>query len=67
MIDMRHKLELLAGLIDRERFDESPGGRHAEKGRPRLPTGLTVGLHFLSVKNYTIYWPPLMVSVEPVM
>ena len=46
---------------------KSPGGRHAEKGRPRLPTGLTVGLHFLSVKNYTIYWPPLMVSVEPVM
>jgi hypothetical protein len=50
MIDIRHKLEFLAGLIDRERFDESMGGRYAEKGRPGLPTRLMFGLHLPSEK-----------------
>ena len=47
MIDMRHELVLLAGLIDWKRFDETFGGLYAEKGRPGLPTRLMVGLHLL--------------------
>ena len=47
MIDMRHELARLAGLIDWRRFDEAFGGLYAEKGRPGLPTRLMVGLHLL--------------------
>jgi transposase, IS5 family len=47
IIDMRHELVRLAGLIDWKRFDEAFGGLYAEKGRPGLPTRLMVGLHFL--------------------
>jgi len=47
MIDMRHELVRLAGLIDWNRFDEAFGGLYAEKGRPGLPTRLMVGLHLL--------------------
>ena len=47
MIDMRHELVLLAGLIDWKRFDETFGGLYADKGRPGLPTRLMVGLHLL--------------------
>jgi transposase, IS5 family len=47
MIDMRHELVRLAGLIDWKRFDEAFGSLYAEKGRPGLPTRLMVGLHFL--------------------
>jgi len=47
MIDMRHELVRLAGLIDWSRFDEAFGGLYAEKGRPGLPTRLMVGLHLL--------------------
>jgi transposase, IS5 family len=47
MIDMRHELVRLAGLIDWKRFDEAFGGLYAEKGRSGLPTRLMVGLHFL--------------------
>src|ERR1035437_3217656 len=47
MIDMRHELVRLAGLIDWKRFDEAFGGLYAEKGRPGLPTRLMVGLHLL--------------------
>ncbi len=47
IIDMRHKLFRLAGLIDWKRFDEAFGGLYAEKGRPGLPTQLRVGLHLL--------------------
>jgi transposase, IS5 family len=47
MIDMRHALVRLAGLIDWKRFDEAFGGLCAEKGRPGLPTRLMVGLHLL--------------------
>jgi IS5 family transposase len=45
MIDMRHELVRLAGLIDWKRFDEAYGGLYAEKGCPGLPTRLMVGLH----------------------
>jgi len=47
MIDMRHELVRLAGLIDWERFDEAFGDLYAEKGRPGLPTRLMVGLHLV--------------------
>jgi len=47
MIDMRHELARLAGLIDWKRFDEAFGPLYAEKGRPGLPTRLMVGLHLL--------------------
>jgi IS5 family transposase len=32
MIDMRHELVRLAGLMDWKRFDEAFGGLYAEKG-----------------------------------
>ena len=51
MIDMRHELVLLAGLIDWKRFDDAFGSLYAEKGRPGLPTRLMVGLHLLK-RNY---------------
>jgi len=47
MIDMRHELVRLAGLIDWKRFDEAFGSLYAEKGRPGLPTRLMVSLHLL--------------------
>ena len=47
MIDMRHELVRLAGLIDWRRFDEAFGSLYAEKGRPGLPTRLMAGLHLL--------------------
>ena len=47
IIDARHPLVQLAGLIDWARFDEAFGSRYAETGRPGLPTRLMVGLHLL--------------------
>ena len=47
MIDMRHELVRLAGLIDWRRFDEAFGTLYAEKGRPGLSTRPMVGLHLL--------------------
>jgi IS5 family transposase len=47
MVDMRHELVRLAGLIEWNRFDEAFGTLYAEKGRPGLPTRLMVGLHLL--------------------
>jgi hypothetical protein len=35
LIDMRHELARLAGLIDWKRFDEAFGGLYAERGSPR--------------------------------
>ena len=47
IIDARHPLVLLAGLIDWARFDAAFGSLYAETGRPGLPTRLMVGLHLL--------------------
>src|SRR3712207_5475709 len=47
IIDVRHPLVQLAGLIDWARFDEAFGSLYAEIGRPGLPTRLMVGLHLL--------------------
>ncbi len=47
LIDMRHELVRLAGLIDWRRFDEAFGALYAEKGRPGLPTRLMVALHLI--------------------
>src|SRR3954449_1497015 len=47
IIDARHPLVQLAGLIDWARFDEAFGSLYAETGRPGLPTRLMVGLHLL--------------------
>src|SRR5215210_2399774 len=47
IIDVRHPLVQLAGLIDWARFDAAFGTRYAEIGRPGLPTRLMVGLHLL--------------------
>lgn len=47
LIDMRHELVRLAGLIEWRRFDEAFGALYAEKGRPGLPTRLMVALHLI--------------------
>src|SRR3954453_13331541 len=47
IIDARHPLVQLAGLIDWARFDAAFGSLYAEIGRPGLPTRLMVGLHLL--------------------
>src|SRR3954453_14408969 len=47
IIDARHPLVQLAGLIDWARFDAAFGSLYAETGRPGLPTRLMVGLHLL--------------------
>jgi IS5 family transposase len=47
LVDMRHELVRLSGLIDWKRFDEAFGELYAEKGRPGLPTRLMVGLHLI--------------------
>lgn len=47
MLDQRHELLRLAGLIDWQRFDRDYGALYAEVGRPGLPTRLMVGLHLL--------------------
>lgn len=47
MIDMKHALVKLAGLIDWTRFAEAYGPSYHEKGRPGLSTRLMAGLHLL--------------------
>jgi IS5 family transposase len=47
LIDMRHELVRLAGLIDWKRFDGAFGELYAEKGRPGLPTRPMAALHLL--------------------
>src|SRR5271154_3657350 len=47
MVDLRHELVRLAGLIDWRRFDDAFGELYAQKGRPGLPTRLMVGLYLL--------------------
>lgn len=47
LLDPRHELLRLAGLIDWQRFDHAYGALYAERGRPGLPTRLMVGLHLL--------------------
>jgi IS5 family transposase len=47
MINMRHELVRLAGLIDWGFFDERFEPLYAENGRPGVPTRLMVGLHLL--------------------
>src|SRR4051794_32921513 len=47
IINARHPLVQLAGLIDWARFDAAFGSLYAEIGRPGLPTRLMVGLHLL--------------------
>jgi hypothetical protein len=47
MIDMRHELVKLAGLINWQRFDEAFGPLYAEQGQPGLPTRLMAGLHLV--------------------
>jgi IS5 family transposase len=47
LIDLRHPLVRLAGLIDWGRFETEFGALYTEGGRPGLPTRLMVGLHLL--------------------
>jgi transposase, IS5 family len=48
LVDPRHPLVRLAGLIDWHRFEDSFGALYTEGvGRPGLPTRLMVGLHLL--------------------
>jgi transposase, IS5 family len=47
LLDARHELVRLAGLINWPRFDLAYGALYAERGRPGLPTRLMVGLHLL--------------------
>jgi len=47
LLDQRHELLRLAGLIDWSRFEQADGALYAEDGRPGVPTRLMVGLHLL--------------------
>lgn len=47
IINPRHELVRLAGVIDWARFDEAFGPLYGDKGRPALPTRLMVGLNIL--------------------
>ena len=48
LVDRRHPLVRLAGLIDRGRFETEFGPLYTDAtGRPGLPTRLMVGLHLL--------------------
>jgi len=47
IINPRHELVRLAGVIDWDRFDKAFGERYGDKGRPALPTRLMVGLNIL--------------------
>lgn len=48
MIDLRHLLARLAGLINWRGFDEAFGPLYSDKvGRPGLPTRLMAGLHLV--------------------
>jgi IS5 family transposase len=47
LVDPRHPLVRLAGLIDRGRFETEFGALCVDGGRPGLPTRLMVGLHLL--------------------
>ena len=47
LIDTRHALVKLAGVIDWSRFEEAWGGYFEERGRPAIATRLMAGLHYL--------------------
>jgi IS5 family transposase len=47
LVDRRHPLVRLAGLIDWERFATAFGPLYREGGRPGLPTRLMVGLQLV--------------------
>ena len=47
LIDSRHELVKLAGLIDWEHFDTQWGDFFCEVGRPAIATRLIAGLHYL--------------------
>ncbi|MBC4018575.1 IS5 family transposase, partial [Siccirubricoccus deserti] len=47
LVDPRHALVRLAGLIDWGRFEAEFGPLYTDGGRPGLPTRLMVGLHLL--------------------
>ena len=47
LVDPRHALVRLAGLIDWGRFEAAFGPLYMDGGRPGLPTRLMVGLHLL--------------------
>lgn len=47
MINLRHELVRLAGLIDWEFFEKRFAPLYADTGRPGVPTRLMVGLHLL--------------------
>jgi transposase, IS5 family len=47
LVDRRHALVRLAGLIDWGRFEVEFGALYMDGGRPGLPTRLMVGLHLL--------------------
>ena len=47
LVDPRHALVRLAGLIDWSRFEAEFGSLYTDGGRPGLPTRLMVGLHLL--------------------
>jgi len=47
LIDMRHELVKLAGLIDWEYFDSKWGETFSEDGRPGIATRRIAGLHYL--------------------
>src|SRR5918994_1530645 len=47
LVDPRHALVRLAGLIDWGRFEAEFGALYTDGGRPGLPTQLMIGLHLL--------------------
>src|SRR3569623_1871971 len=51
LVDPRHALVRLAGLIDWARFEAEFGTLYTDGGRPGLPTRLMVGLHLIKHKD----------------
>ena len=47
LIDRRHELVRLSGLIDWQRFEEAWGDAFCEHGRPAIATRLIAGLYYL--------------------
>jgi len=56
LVDPRHALVRLAGLIDWSRFEVEFGALYTDSGRPGLPTRLMAGLHLLKHRVLASHW-----------
>ncbi|QRM32956.1 hypothetical protein JO965_26865 (plasmid) [Microvirga sp. VF16] len=63
ILDHRHELYRLAGLIDWDRFDHEFGRFYRPLGRPAKPTRLMVGLSYLQ-HTFHATWIPYQAAFE---